>query len=92
MKKSTTNICIRVDSELKNKAYILFNERGITLSTAFNIFLRQSLREGGIPFSINLLQPNTNTIVAMQEARMVSDCPKAKSYPRVSELLSDLDE
>lgn len=92
MKKSTTNISIHVDSELKNKADILFNELGMTLSTALNIFLRQSLREGGIPFSINLLQPNTHTIAAMQEGLIISDCPKAKSYPRVSELLSDLDE
>ena len=31
----------------------------MNLSTAFNIFVRQSLREGGIPFEVRLEQPNS---------------------------------
>ena len=54
MAGSTTNISIRMDSELKAQADALFAELGMNLSTAFNIFVRQSLREGGIPFEINL--------------------------------------
>ena len=44
MAGSTTNISIRMDSELKAQADALFNELGMNLSTAFNIFVRQSLR------------------------------------------------
>lgn len=51
---STTNISIRMDSELKAQADELFAELGMNLSTAFNIFVRQSLRDGGIPFVISL--------------------------------------
>ena len=54
MAKPTTNISIRMDSELKAEAESLFNELGMNLTTAFNIFVRQSLREGGIPFDVNL--------------------------------------
>lgn len=52
-KSSTTNISIRMDTELKAAAESLFEELGMNLSTAFNIFVRQSLREGGIPFMIS---------------------------------------
>lgn len=54
MSGSTTNISIRMDSELKAQADELFAELGMNLSTAFNIFVRQSLRDGGIPFIISL--------------------------------------
>ena len=45
MAGSTTNISIRMDSDLKAQADALFAELGMNLSTAFNIFVRQSLRE-----------------------------------------------
>lgn len=47
-KSSTSNICIRMDSDLKAAAEALYEELGMNLSTAFNIFVRQSLRERGI--------------------------------------------
>ena len=48
----------------------------MNLSTAFNIFVRQSLREGGIPFEVKLEQPNKETIAAMLEAER--DCKKTR--------------
>lgn len=48
----STNISIRMDKELKEKADKLYSDLGMNLSTAFNIFVRQSLRQGGIPFEI----------------------------------------
>ena len=48
MAANTTNISIRMDSALKTQADKLFGELGMNLSTAFNIFVRQSLREGRI--------------------------------------------
>ena len=53
MAGSTTNISIRMDSDLKAQADALFGELGMNLSTAFNVFVRQSLREGRIPFHIS---------------------------------------
>lgn len=54
MAGTTTNISIRMDADLKAQADALFSELGMNLSTAFNIFVRQSLREGGIPFAIKM--------------------------------------
>lgn len=51
---SSTTISIRVDSDLKNEADKLFNELGLNLSSAVNIFLRQAIREQSIPFKISL--------------------------------------
>lgn len=68
MAGTTTNISIRMDADLKAQADALFAELGMNLSTAFNIFVRQSLREGRIPFDIALNHPNKETIAAMLEA------------------------
>ena len=46
-----------MDSDLKAQADALFSELGMNLTTAFNIFVRQSIREGGIPFEISINQP-----------------------------------
>ncbi len=45
-------INIRIDDNLKEKAEILFDELGLNMSTAFNIFIRQSIRQGCIPFEV----------------------------------------
>ena len=43
---------IRLDDSLKEKAEALFEELGLNITTAFNIFVRQAVRQGGIPFEI----------------------------------------
>lgn len=90
MAGTTTNISIRMDSELKAQADALFAELGMNLSTAFNIFVRQSLREGGIPFEIKLEQPNKETVTAMLEAERIAKDPNAKHYSDLDELFEDL--
>jgi DNA-damage-inducible protein J len=48
----TINVTIRLDKEVKEQAERMFSDFGMNLSTAFNIFARQSLRQGKIPFEI----------------------------------------
>ena len=48
----TVNVTIRLDREIKEQAERMFNDFGMNLYTAFNIFARQSLRQGKIPFEI----------------------------------------
>ena len=47
-----TNLNIRIDKDLKERADAVFCEMGMSLTTAFNIFVRQTLRQGRIPFEI----------------------------------------
>ena len=68
----------------------MFNALGMNLSTAFNIFVRQSLREGGIPFEIKLENPNKETIAAMIEAERIAKDPAVKGYSDLDELFKDL--
>ena len=89
MNGSTTNITIRMDANLKAQAEALFNELGMNLSTAFNIFVRQSLREGAIPFKIHLEKPNAETIAAMEEAKRIANDPSVKGYTDINELFAE---
>lgn len=90
MANSTTNISIRMDADLKAKADALFGELGMNLSTAFNIFVRQSLREGRIPFDISLNQPNKETIAAMLEAERIAKDSSVKGYTDLDEMFDEL--
>lgn len=92
MNGSTTNITIRMDANLKVQAEALFNELGMNLSTAFNIFVRQSLREGAIPFKIQLERPNAETIAAMEEAKRIAKDPSVKGYTDINELFAELEK
>lgn len=90
MSSNTTNISIRMDAKLKTQADALFGELGMNISTAFNIFVRQSIREGGLPFNITLNHPNNDTIAAMLEAEKISKEPMVKGYTDLNQLFADL--
>lgn len=90
MAGNTTNISIRMDSDLKAQADALFNELGMNITTAFNIFVRQSLREGKIPFDISLNQPNRETLAALMEADRIAKDSTVKGYSDLDELFRDL--
>jgi DNA-damage-inducible protein J len=45
---------IRMDSEVKRQAQELFAQFGLDMTTAVNMFLRQSIRQRGIPFVLQL--------------------------------------
>ena len=92
MSTTTVNVTFRMDSDLKRQADSLFAELGMSLSTAFNIFVRQSLRDGGIPFDISLEKPNKKTIAAMLEAERIARDPNVKKYNSVKELFADLEK
>lgn len=90
MAGTTTNISIRMDADLKKRADILFSELGMNISTAFNIFVRQALREGGIPFEINLGYPNRETAAALLEAEQIAKDPTVMGYTDLDKLFADL--
>ena len=73
----TTNLSIRIDKELKEQAEQLFSELGMNMTTAFNIFVRQAVRQRKIPFEISLNVPNAETIAAIEEANKLSRDPNA---------------
>ena len=87
---ASTNFSVRIDSDVKKQCEILYGELGMNLTTAINVFLRQSLRVGGFPFEVRLDQPNTETIAAMLEAERIAKDPGIKHYSDVEEALREL--
>ncbi len=62
----------------------------MNLTNAINVFLRQSLRVGGLPFKTCIEQPNKETITAMLEAERISHDIYVKHYRDVEEALKEL--
>ena len=54
MRTTTTNLSIRMNVETKKEAEAMFDSLGMSLTTAINIFIKQSLRTRGIPFQMYL--------------------------------------
>ena len=87
---TTTTFSVRMDKDIKSQCETMYGELGINLTTAINVFLRQSLRAGGFPFDVRLDKPNQETIAAMMEANSLAHNPNIKKYSDVEEALAEL--
>ena len=87
---ASTNFSVRMDSEIKKQCEAMYGELGMNLTTAINVFLRQSLRVGGFPFEVRLDQPNKETVAAMLEAERIAKDPNVRHYSDDEEALQEL--
>lgn len=85
----STNVTIRMDSDIKKDAEELFNGLGLNMTTAVNMFIRRSLVEGGIPFDVKRKQPNPSSIAAMEEVTQGKNL--IGPFHSVADLMEDLD-
>lgn len=79
---------IKIDPDLKKESQILFEQLGLNLSTAINMFLRQSVREQAIPFRVGNPIPNSETLKAIEDAR--KGIGLSRGFSSVAELMEDL--
>ena len=86
MSATTANLTIRLEKSVKEKAEELFDSLGMSLTTAFNVFIRQSIRVQGIPFEIRRDAPNAETLLAMKEAETLAHDPSVLSYKDMDSL------
>ena len=56
-----------MDKNAKNEAKKIFNQLGLTMGEAFNLFLHQVRLKKGLPFEVTL--PNKKTRKVINEAR-----------------------
>jgi len=49
-----TQVNIRIDDELKNRADVLFDELGMNITTAFTMFVKAAIRQNGMPFELSI--------------------------------------
>ena len=88
---ATTPTQIRIDSTVKEEATALFSELGMDMSSAVNIFLRQCILRGGLPFPVELPKYNQETLEAIAESRKISRDPDVKGYTNMTDLLAALE-
>ena len=82
-------INIRVDEKLKKDAEQVFEELGLSTTTAMTIFLKAVVRNGGIPFSLEI--PNKETLKAFEEVDKISSGKiNRKRYASSTEFRKDL--
>lgn len=86
----STNLNIRTDKDVKIAAEKIFEELGLNMTTAVNIFLRQTIRENGIPFELKLNVPNDTTAAAIEEGRKLAYDKSAKGYSSMDDLRAAL--
>jgi DNA-damage-inducible protein J len=91
---STANINVRVDADLKKSAEELFNDLGLTMSSAITVFLKSAVSHDGLPFEVKRAVPNAETRAALAEYEAMKKNPE--SYRRyrsfddmVDEVLAD---
>ena len=87
MAGTTTNISIRMDTELKAQAENLFSDLGMNLTTAITVFFRQAVRENRIPFTGTRDRPTRETAAAMRAALGLSQDPNSRGFQNTEELL-----
>ena len=88
---ATTNINVRVDSELKQDAESLFNDLGLSMSSAITMFLRAAINYDGIPFEVKRPPLNTETKIALAEYDDMKKHPDHyKRYGSFDELLGEV--
>ena len=83
---ATSPTQIRIDSNVKTEANELFKELGIDMSSAVNVFLRQCVLHGGIPFKIEVPKFNTEMLAAMEEGKRISRDTNTPSYSSMEDL------
>ena len=88
---ATTNLNIRIDKEIKDQAERIFFELGLNMTTAINMFLRTTIRENGIPFSLKLDVPNEITAAAIEEGRRIASDNNVKGYNNMDDLKAALE-
>ena len=72
MPAKTSNVSFRIDTDIKNQADNLFAQLGLNMTTAFNIFLRQAIREGSLPFAVTINTPNAKTTATLEADRLMA--------------------
>ena len=64
------NVNIRMDQADKLLFDDICRQLGMTMSTAFNVFAKAVIRQGGFPFELNLERPNAETLEAIEDVNL----------------------
>ncbi len=81
---------VRLDKETKDEATQILDGLGLSLSAAFNMFLKQITLRNGLPFSVEYPKPSRELLKAIKEADKLAKDPDAKTYENLDELWKEI--
>ena len=87
-----TTVQFRTDPAVKQQSADLFQTLGITMSDAINMFLRQAILHGGLPFDVRVPQYNAATRAAIEDARQSKGAPGMPAEEMLARLKEDEDD
>lgn len=88
---TSTNINIRMNKDLKEQFEAFCTDMGMSMTTAFTIFAKKTVRDYRIPFEIGAELPNAETREAIQEVQEMKKNPShGKVYDNVDTMMKDL--
>lgn len=88
------NVTFRLDENLKKQAELIFESMGLTMSSALQLFITQSVSRGTIPFPIEADQEARRKAYVLRElaeARRELEDPSIEAHD-VDRLLQELEQ
>ena len=91
MASLTSPINVMVDTNTKEEATSILKDLGLNMSTAINLFLRQVIKNDGLPFEVKNKNPNKELIEALKEAEdIINNRINVNSYETREDLKKSL--
>ncbi len=88
---TTVKINFCTDEQTKIAAEALFDNLGMSMTTALNIFLKRAILVRGIPFPVSEKVTNAETTAALNEVSMMEENPERHpGYKGISDLKTAL--
>ena len=89
----TSNLVVRLEPEIKEKAEAIFKKMGISASTAVDMFYRQVIVDGGMPFAAKVKKPVDLADLSREElGKFLLDGLKSAKRGELTEASLVLDE
>ena len=90
---ATTNVTMRIDTNVKSQLQELMADLGLDLTTYFTMAAKQAIREQRIPFEISRDHFNAETLEAFREVEEMKRNPSmVKSYSCFGDLLKEIED
>ena len=84
---ASSNLTIRLDSELKNEASKVVEHYGLDLSSAIRAFFTQIVNTNSIPLSFDYERPNAESLLAIRETEKMIAAGDGDTYATGRELI-----
>lgn len=75
------NVTVRMERQMRDDAASLFSELGVSTTQAINMFLKQAVREQGIPFEVVARPAVGHRAESLEEQSRLTASTVASSEP-----------